>query len=81
MRSSTLVIRAGGVGRALAEHGVEQARNDGRRAMQFNAVAATNERAVSLWRSLGFEMLSTTPQGFHHPVEGFVGLHIMFLHL
>jgi GNAT superfamily N-acetyltransferase len=70
-----------GVGRALAEHVVEQARKDGYRAMQFNAVAESNVRAVSLWRSLGFEVLTTIPEGFHHPVEGFVGLHIMFLRL
>jgi ribosomal protein S18 acetylase RimI-like enzyme len=70
-----------GVGRALAEHVVERARKDGYRAMQFNAVAETNVRAVSLWRSVGFEILATIPEGFHHPVEGFVGLHIMFLRL
>jgi GNAT superfamily N-acetyltransferase len=34
-----------GVGRALGEHVLEQARADGYRAMQFNAVAETNTRA------------------------------------
>ncbi len=41
--------------------------------MQFNAVVETNTRAVALWRSLGFELLGTLPEGFHHPVEGYVG--------
>ena len=45
--------------------------------MQFNAVVETNTRAVALWRSLGFEVLGTLPEGFHHPAEGYVGLHIM----
>jgi ribosomal protein S18 acetylase RimI-like enzyme len=46
--------------------------------MQFNAVAASNERAVGLWRSLGFEVLATVPEGFRHPTRGYVGLHIMY---
>ena len=66
-----------GVGRALAEHVLDQARADGYRAMVFNAVVETNTRAVALWRSLGFEVLATVPEGFHHPVKGLVGLHIM----
>jgi L-amino acid N-acyltransferase YncA len=70
-----------GVGRALGEHVVSQARADGYRAMQFNAVAESNVRAVSLWRSLGFEVLATVPEAFCHPSEGYVGLHIMYRRL
>jgi ribosomal protein S18 acetylase RimI-like enzyme len=70
-----------GVGRALGEHVLEQARTDDFRAMQFNAVVETNTRAVSLWRSLGFEVMATLPAGFHHPVHGYVGLHIMYRRL
>lgn len=66
-----------GVGRALGEHVVAQARADGYRAMQFNAVAETNTRAVALWLSLGFAILATVPEGFHHPTQGYVGLHLM----
>jgi L-amino acid N-acyltransferase YncA len=60
---------------------LDQARADGFRAMQFNAVVATNERAVALWRSLGFEALGTLPEGFRHPKKGYVGLHIMYRRL
>jgi L-amino acid N-acyltransferase YncA len=66
-----------GVGRALGEHVLDRARADGYRAMQFNAVVETNTPAVALWRSLGFEVLATLPEGFHHPTHGYVGLHIM----
>ena len=66
-----------GVGRALGEHALDWARAEGYRAMQFNAVVETNTRAVALWRSLGFEVIGTLPEGFEHPTEGFVGLHIM----
>ncbi|HEY9378532.1 MAG TPA: GNAT family N-acetyltransferase [Jiangellaceae bacterium] len=67
-----------GVGRALCEHVVTEARADGYRGMQFNAVAESNTRAVTLWRSLGFEVLATVPGGFRHPIHGYVGLHIMY---
>lgn len=66
-----------GFGRALAEHVIEQARADGYRAMQFNAVVETNLAAIRLWESLGFTIVGTVPEAFHHPVEGYVGLHIM----
>jgi L-amino acid N-acyltransferase YncA len=70
-----------GVGRALGEHVLDLARADGYRAMQFNAVVETNTRAVALWRSLGFEIVATLPEGFEHPTKGFVGLHIMYRRL
>ena len=34
-----------------------------------------------LWRALGFEVLATIPDGFRHPVEGDVGLLIMYRRL
>ncbi|MDT3400486.1 GNAT family N-acetyltransferase [Streptomyces sp. B1866] len=67
-----------GAGRALGEHVLRLARAEGYRAMQFNAVVETNTKAVALWRSLGFEIVATLPEGFHHPVKGYVGLHIMY---
>lgn len=70
-----------GLGRALGQHVIDQARADGYRAMQFNAVAESNSQAVVLWKSLGFEVLATVPEGFLHPVDGYVGLHIMYRRL
>jgi GNAT superfamily N-acetyltransferase len=67
-----------GVGRALGEYVLAWARAAGYRAMQFNAVVETNTRAVALWRSLGFEVMATLPEGFEHPRHGYVGLHIMW---
>lgn len=66
-----------GVGRALCEYSLEWARTAGFRAMQFNAVVETNTHAVKLYESLGFTVLGTLPEGFRHPVHGYVGLHIM----
>ncbi|MFH9134125.1 GNAT family N-acetyltransferase [Streptomyces sp. NPDC017524] len=66
-----------GVGRALCEYSVDWARAEGYRAMQFNAVVETNTHAVKLYRSIGFDVIGTLPEGFNHPTEGYVGLHIM----
>ncbi len=67
----------GGIGRCLAEHVMAHARELGYTAMQFNAVVATNTRAVELWRSLGFSVLATVPSAFRHATLGQVGVHIM----
>ncbi len=66
-----------GVGRALAQEALLQAKARGFAAMQFNAVVETNARAVALWRSLGFQVLATVPAAFDHPTDGLVGLHVM----
>jgi ribosomal protein S18 acetylase RimI-like enzyme len=70
-----------GVGQALGTHVLDLARSAGYRAMQFNAVVETNGRAVALWRSLGFEVLTTIPEAFDHPELGYVGLHVMYRRL
>ena len=66
-----------GAGRALGEEVIAWARDSGFRAIQFNAVVETNEAAVKLWRSLGFEVLASVPEAFDHPKHGYVGLLIM----
>ncbi|WP_069736048.1 GNAT family N-acetyltransferase [Streptomyces sp. EN27] len=66
-----------GVGRALCQYSVDWARAEGFRAMQFNAVVETNTHAVKLYESIGFEVIGTLPEGFNHPTEGYVGIHIM----
>ncbi|MFF0744660.1 GNAT family N-acetyltransferase [Streptomyces sp. NPDC004111] len=66
-----------GVGRALVEYTLDWARAEGFRSMQFNAVAASNLHAVRLYERLGFTVIGTIPEGFHHPEQGYVGLHVM----
>ncbi|WP_326568383.1 GNAT family N-acetyltransferase [Amycolatopsis rhabdoformis] len=66
-----------GAGRALGTHMLSWARTEGYRGVQFNAVVETNTRAVALWKSLGFTVIGTVPEAFHHPVHGYVGLHVM----
>jgi ribosomal protein S18 acetylase RimI-like enzyme/predicted enzyme related to lactoylglutathione lyase len=66
-----------GIGRALGEYVLEQARADGYRAMQFNAVVSSNTGAIALWRSLGFAVVGTVPDAFDHPTLGPVALLVM----
>lgn len=67
-----------GVGRRLAEHVIARAAATGYRGMQFNAVVSTNDRAVALWRALGFQLTGTIPGGFRHAKLGFVDLYVMY---
>ena len=67
-----------GAGRQMGEHCLEEARRRGFRAMQFNFVVSTNERAVALWLSLGFAIVGTLPGAFRHQRLGYVDAYVMF---
>ena len=62
----------------MCEHSLAEAAARGFRAMQYNLVVSTNERAVRLWKRMGFEIIGTVPGGFRHPALGLVDAHIMF---
>jgi L-amino acid N-acyltransferase YncA len=70
-----------GIGTKMGEHSLDEARAAGYRGMQFNAVVSTNERAVALWRRLGFQVIGTVPEGFRHRERGYVDLLIMYRRL
>jgi ribosomal protein S18 acetylase RimI-like enzyme len=67
-----------GVARAMCEHSLLHAKARGFRAMQFNFVVATNERAVRLWQSLGFAIAGRLPGAFAHPALGHVDALVMY---
>ena len=67
-----------GVARAMCAHSLEHAKERGFRAMQFNFVVSTNERALGLWKSFGFEIVGCLPQAFLHPVAGYTDAYVMF---
>jgi L-amino acid N-acyltransferase YncA len=67
-----------GVGRAMAEHCLSEARRLGFRAMQFNFVVSTNDPAVHLWQDLGFKVVGTLPGAFRHPEKGYVDVYVMY---
>ncbi|MFO1168822.1 MAG: GNAT family N-acetyltransferase [Rhodoblastus sp.] len=67
-----------GVARAMCAHSLDEARRRGFRAMQFNLVISTNERAVRLWQAMGFAMVGRLPGAFRHPVHGYVDALVLF---
>ena len=67
-----------GVARAMCAHSLDRARERGFHAMQYNFVISTNERAVRLWQSFGFEIVGRLPGAFQHPTRGYVDAYIMY---
>jgi ribosomal protein S18 acetylase RimI-like enzyme len=67
-----------GIGRAMGEHCLTEARRLGFRAMQFNFVVSTNTSAIHLWQQLGFKIVGTLPGAFRHPQAGYVDVYVMF---
>lgn len=70
-----------GIARAMCAHSLDRARECGFRAMQFNFVVTSNERAVRLWQSMGFEIVGRLPAAFAHPKFGLVDALVMYRQL
>jgi L-amino acid N-acyltransferase YncA len=66
-----------GIGRAMGEHCLREAKRAGFLAMQFNFVVSANEAAVSLWKKLGFSIAGTLPKVFRHERLGLVDVYVM----
>lgn len=67
-----------GIGRKMAEFSIEEARRLGYTAMQFNFVVKSNEAAVKLWQSVGFEIIGEIPDAFNHSKNGMTNAYIMY---
>jgi len=70
-----------GVARAMCRHSLDHARSRGFRAMQYNLVVSTNERAVRLWQAMGFSIAGRLPGAFAHPTLGDVDAFVMYQRL
>jgi ribosomal protein S18 acetylase RimI-like enzyme len=67
-----------GVARSMLVHSLDRARERGFRAMQFNFVVSTNQRAQRTWEAHGFEVVGRLPAAFRHPRLGYVDALVMF---
>jgi len=65
----------------MCEHSQREAVSMGFLAMQFNLVVSTNERAVRLWKKLGFHVVGTLPRAFRHQHLGLVDAFVMYKEL
>ncbi len=66
-----------GIGKAMGEFSIEEAKRLGYKAMQFNFVIKSNERAVRLWEKLGFNIIGEIPEAFDHQQNGLTNAYIM----
>ncbi len=57
-------LRGQGIGELLVKHSLQKGKELGFRILQFNAVVATNEAALCLYKKLGFTQLGIIPAGF-----------------
>ena len=70
--------RGKGIGRKIGEFSIAEAKRLGYAAMQFNFVVKSNEKAVRLWQSLGFEIVGEIPEAFRHIENGLTNAYIMY---
>ena len=69
-----------GLGKALTNACIQCAREAGYAQLELNVVAE-NERAVSLYKSVGFEEFGRNPRGFNSRISGYQELVYMRLEL
>lgn len=67
-----------GIGRAMGEFSLEEAKRLGYIGMQFNIVVKSNTRAVQLWQKLGFHIIGEIPDAFNHKQLGLTNAYIMY---
>lgn len=69
-----------GIGKELTKACIECAKTAGYTQLELNAVAE-NERAISLYKSLGFKEFGRNPKGFNSKISGYQELIYMLLEL
>jgi ribosomal protein S18 acetylase RimI-like enzyme len=67
-----------GIGYTMGQFSIEEAKRLGYKAIQFNFVVKSNERAVRLWQRLGFEIIGEIPDAFNHVKNGLTNAFIMY---
>lgn len=67
-----------GIGKAMGEFSLAEAKRLGYIAMQFNIVVKSNTRAVELWQKLGFSIIGEIPDAFNHVQNGLTNAYIMY---
>lgn len=70
-----------GIGEFIGRTSLVEAKKLGYHSMQFNIVIKTNERAVNLWKKIGFRVLGEVPNAFQHPRLGMTNAYIMYREL
>jgi ribosomal protein S18 acetylase RimI-like enzyme len=67
-----------GIGKYMGQYSLTEAKKLGYTAMQFNLVVKSNEKAVALWKKIGFEIIGEIPDAFNHAKNGLINAYIMY---
>lgn len=67
-----------GLARAMLSHALITAKGLGYKAMQFNFVLESNDRAIATWERAGFETIGRIPDAYRHPSRGMTDARIMY---
>jgi len=62
----------------VASFSLQETRELGFQAMQFNSVVASNQVAVRLWQKHGFAIVGTLPKAYRHGSLGLVDCYVMY---
>ena len=73
--------RGEGIGRKMVRPCLENANAKGFRGLQFNAVVATNQAAIHLYESLGFEKIGKITDGYRLKDGSYEDIYIFFYYL
>ncbi len=74
-------VRGMHIGRALVTDCLKQAKANGFRVLQFNAVVKSNETAIALYEKLGFVKLGRIPGGFRLRDGRYEDIYIFYYNL
>lgn len=75
------LVNGQGIGKAMAEFALTEAKQMGFQGMQFNYVVKSNLTAVHLWKKLGFDIVGEVSDAFLHPILGPTHIYIMYRRL
>lgn len=71
-----------GLGTLICKDSLVKAKAHGFKAMIFNIVVSSNQRAVKTWEKCGFKIMTTIPKAFYnHALKEYVDAHIMYQEL
>lgn len=67
-----------GIGTAMGEFCLREAKRLGFLSMQFNIVVKNNQPAIRLWEKLGFRIIGEIPEAFQHAKLGLTSAYVMW---
>jgi len=70
--------RGEGIGKAMCEHSLAEAKLLGFKGMQYNFVVSTNQTAIKLWGKCGFNKAGVLHNAYNHKEKGFVDAYVMY---